>query len=40
MSTQEQPDSKPTSGATPRLGQILLRQGHLTEERLSTALTL
>jgi competence protein ComFB len=38
MSTQEQSDSKPASAATPRLGQILLRQGHLTEERLATAL--
>jgi hypothetical protein len=38
MSTQQRADDTPAS-APPRVGQILVRQGHLTEERLNQALS-
>jgi competence protein ComFB len=39
MSTPEHPEEKSVAPATPRVGQILIRQGHLTEEQLSKALS-
>jgi hypothetical protein len=39
MSTQQHADDTPVSAPPPRLGQILVRQGHLTEEHLNQALS-
>ena len=40
MSTPQHPQSQPTAPATPRLGQVLIGQGHVTEEQVSKALVL
>ena len=40
MSTPGHPDDQSTAPTTPRLGQILIREEHLTEEQLGKALAL